>query len=192
MSDPVQLEGYNTQLAAIVQNILAVREHNRNEASGTGPTGPWLQNGSPRSARHDPAEAHRLRESLLAHLSQLQILLFLDEPSVFLQSLVKKVSTSRLNPWHSRYKHSQDEPLLTQRCFVANRLRYWHALGGSRSSRYLRASPSRVACLQEIYASLRLCPRASSCLWCRQWPLYGSCRCLSRDTSVIPHCLQHL
>lgn len=164
MSDPVQLEGYNTQLAAIVQNILAVREHNRNEASGTGPTGPWQQNGSPRSARHDPAEAHRLRESLLAHLSQLQILLFLDEPSVFLQSLVKKVSTSRLNPWHSRYKHSQDEPLLTKKCFVANRLRYWHALGGSRSSRYLLASPSRVACLQEIYASLRLCPRASSCL----------------------------
>lgn len=96
MSDPIQLEGYNTQLAAIVQSVLSLREHSHNDASGTGLTGPWLQNGSHGSARHDPAEVHRLRESLLAHLSQLQILLFLDEPSVFLQSLAKKVSASRL------------------------------------------------------------------------------------------------
>lgn len=92
MSGPIQLEGYNTQLAAIVQSVLAEREHGHNGASGTGPTGHWLQNGSPQSTRHDPAEAHRLRESLLAHLSQLQTLLFLDEPNVFLQSLAKKVS----------------------------------------------------------------------------------------------------
>ena len=92
MPSPIQLEEYNTQIAAIVQSVLAVREHNHNEAAGTGPSGSWLQNGSPQGARHDPAESHRLRESLLAHLSQLQTLLFLDEPSVFLQSLVKKVS----------------------------------------------------------------------------------------------------
>lgn len=92
MSGSIQLEGYNTQLAAIVQSVLAVRENGHNDGPGTGPTGPWLQNGLSRSTRHDPAEAHRLRESLLGHLSQLQTLLFLDEPSVFLQSLVKNVS----------------------------------------------------------------------------------------------------
>lgn len=92
MSGPIQLEGYNTQIAAIVQSVLDVRENSHNDDTGTGPAGPWLQNGSPRSVLHDPAEAHRLRESLLAHLSQLQTLLFLDEPSVFLQSLVKNVS----------------------------------------------------------------------------------------------------
>lgn len=91
MSGPIQLEGYNTQLAAIVQSVLAVREHGYHDGSGAGPTGSWLPDGSSLGARNDPAEAHRLRESLLAHLSQLQTLLFLDEPSVFLQSLAKKV-----------------------------------------------------------------------------------------------------
>lgn len=120
MSGPIQLEGYNTQIAAIVQSVLAVREHNRHDAAGAVPTGSWLQNGG---ARHDPAESHRLRESLLAHLSQLQTLLFLDEPSVFLQSLVKKVSAYRLNPQLS-HELSQDERSLTQVCVMANRLRY--------------------------------------------------------------------
>lgn len=92
MSGPIQLEGYNTQLATIVQSVLAEREHGHSGTSGTGPVGHWLQNGSSQNPRHDPAEAHRLRESLLAHLSQLQTLLFLDEPNVFLQSLAKKVS----------------------------------------------------------------------------------------------------
>lgn len=95
MSSLTHLEGCNTQLAAIVQSLVSLREHNYNNGSETGTTGAWLQNGSPRSARHDYAEAHRLRESLLAHLSQLQTLLFLDEPSVFLQSLVQKVSAHR-------------------------------------------------------------------------------------------------
>lgn len=190
MSGPIQLEGYNTQLAAIVQSVLAVREHGHTDASATGPTDPWFQNGSPRSAQHDPAEAHHLRESLLAHLSQLQTLLFLDEPSVFLQSLAKKVFAIYL-PHDPRGTDPRHEPLLIRRYDYTNRLRSWPASAGSRNSRYLLASPGKVACRRRIYVSLCLCPRVNFCLWCRQWPPSGSCRCLSPDMWVIPHCLQH-
>lgn len=150
MCGPIQLEGYNTQLAAIVQSVLAVRENGHNDASGAGTSGSWLQNGSSGSTRHDPSEIHRLRESLLAHLSQLQTLLFLDEPSVFLQSLVKNVPASHKSPLPTRNK-----PWLHERLLIRgmDRLRFWHASAGLRSSKYLHVFPGEGAYPRGIYVS---------------------------------------
>lgn len=150
MLRPIQLEGYNTQLAAIVQSVLAVRENGHNHGSGAGPSESWLQNGSLGSTSQDSSETHRLRESLLAHLSQLQTLLFLDEPSVFLQSLVKNVLVSHKSPLPTRNRPWIYEPLLIRGTI---RLRFWHASDGLRSSKYLHVFPGRGAYPRATFAS---------------------------------------
>lgn len=87
------LEECNNQLAIAVRSLLALQRD--------GHTGPSLTSASTEAqyaadpmlaVNEDPVEAHRLRQSMLAHLSQLQTLLFLDEPSGFLRSLTKKVT----------------------------------------------------------------------------------------------------
>lgn len=86
------LEECNNQLATAVQNLLALhRDGQTGQLTASATAEGQYATDSMLALNEDPVEAHRLRQSMLAHLSQLQTLLFLDEPSGFLRSLTKKV-----------------------------------------------------------------------------------------------------